>query len=275
MTKASIKSYIAQLSATERTSFLLELNTIKDSSLGSNSHQLSRRQLLDDKQGACPHCGHGKYVRFGKDKGAQRYKCQRCKRNFTEYTGTWMARLHKKEKIADYLELMVAEKSLDKIKTELQINKKTAFDWRHKILSSLTPTEPGVFKGITESDETFFRFSPKGQRKKVDKTKKKGKPFSAKRKRGIGSDQVKVIVTQDRNKEMDLTMCGKRRLTKADISSAIGKRIHTSTILCSDSHMSYKGFGKDKNIEHHALRSDMQQHVKEKKIPYPARQFHA
>lgn len=57
-------------------------------------------------------------------------------------------------------------------------------------------------------------------------------------------------------------MCGKGRLTKADISSAIGKRINTATILCSDSHVSYKGFAKDNNVEHHALRSDMQQHVK-------------
>lgn len=33
--------------------------------------------------------------------------------------------------------LMLEEKSLDKLKEELNINKKTVFDWRHKILSSL------------------------------------------------------------------------------------------------------------------------------------------
>ncbi len=36
---------------------------------------------------------------------------------------------------------MVQEKTLDKIKVELEINKKTAFDWRHKILSSITDTD--------------------------------------------------------------------------------------------------------------------------------------
>jgi len=32
---------------------------------------------------------------------------------------------------------MLRSLSLDKIKEKLKINKKTAFDWRHKILSAL------------------------------------------------------------------------------------------------------------------------------------------
>ncbi len=39
--------------------------------------------------GCCAHCGH---VKFGIDKGSQRYKCKSCKRSFTEYTGTWFSR---------------------------------------------------------------------------------------------------------------------------------------------------------------------------------------
>lgn len=233
---------------------------------GSNTSEVvaspNRRQMLDNKQGSCPHCGHLKYVRNGQDKGAQRYKCASCKRNFTEYTGTWMERLHHKEKTGAYLGLMLEEKSLDAIKTLLHINKKTAFDWRHKILSSIAEVDRRDFQGVTESDETFFRFSEKGQRHK------KNKPPKGRRhpkERGIGRDQVKVIVTQDRKNEIDLTVSGRGRLTKADISTAIGDRINTATVLCSDSHVSYKGFAKDNRIEHHALRSDMQQHLKDKK----------
>ena len=48
-----------------------------------------------------------------------------------------MAGLQRKDMMSSYLELMVQEKSLDKISAELGINKKTAFDWRHKILASL------------------------------------------------------------------------------------------------------------------------------------------
>ncbi len=35
------------------------------------------------------------------------------------------------------------------------------------------------------------------------------------------------------------------------------------TILCSDSHVSYKGFAIDNNIEHHPLRTDLKQRVKD------------
>jgi hypothetical protein len=69
---------------------------------------------------------------------------------------------------------MLEEKSLDKIKEELKINKKTAFDWRHKILSSLEETEKGSFTGITESDETFTLLSEKGKRTLSRKGRKRG-----------------------------------------------------------------------------------------------------
>lgn len=88
-------------------------------------------QLLD-KQGSCRKV----YYRFGKDKGAQRFNCKNCNRTFTEYTGTWLEGLHTKELVGPYLELMSEQKSLDKISCSLKINKKTAFDWRHKILGT-------------------------------------------------------------------------------------------------------------------------------------------
>ena len=59
--------------------------------------------------------------------------------------------------------LMYQEKSLDKIKEALSINKKTAFDWRHKILASLQDIDEDTFTGITGSDETFFLNSEKGK----------------------------------------------------------------------------------------------------------------
>ena len=75
-----------------------------------------------------------------------------------------MAELHKKGLVKAYMHLMSEQKSLDKISAALHINKKTAFDWRHKILRSLKQDEGGSFSGITESDETFFDKSDKGCR---------------------------------------------------------------------------------------------------------------
>lgn len=60
-----------------------------------------------------------------------------------------------------------------------------------------------------------------------------------------------------------MTVATKGRIKKVDIENAIGSMLTTKTILCSDSHVSYKGFAIDNNIEHHPLRSDLKQRVKD------------
>ena len=83
-----------------------------------------------------------------------------------------MSGIHKKDKIDTYMVLMSEEKSLDKIKSELLINKKTAFDWRHKILASLSDVDKDDFTGVTESDETFFLIQTMVSRLKTAKLEK-------------------------------------------------------------------------------------------------------
>lgn len=260
MEKEAIKSYFTGLSISERQVLIEELQQLDEPGTWMPKCQEVRRKILDNKQGCCAHCGHTKYVKFGKDKGSQRYKCKSCKRSFTEYSGTWMDGLHRKDKIDAYLKLMLEEKSLDKIKETLSINKKTAFDWRHKILSSIEQSEKAGFTGITESDETFFLHSEKGKGKRGHKPRKRGGKSS---KKGVNDEHIAVIVTQDRKDQIDLTVAGAGRLKKVDIENAIGERLTEQTVLCTDSHVSYKGFAIDNHIEHHSLRSDLKQRVKD------------
>jgi transposase-like protein len=259
LTKEDIKSYLLTLPQDEQNALIEELKDFSKTSLSAKC-KLSRREILNNKQGSCPHCGHFKYVKLGFDKGAQRYKCKSCKRNFTEFTGTWMAGIHKKDKIDEYMVLMLEEKSLDKIKEELNINKKTAFDWRHKILSSIEETDKGSFTGITESDETFLLFSEKGKRTLSRKGRKRG---AKAKKRGVNDEQVAVIVTADRAGQHELSVATLGRIKKIDIEKSIGNRISNKTVLCSDSHVSYKGFAIDNTLEHHAIRADLKQYVKD------------
>ncbi|MGC1205658.1 MAG: IS1595 family transposase [Flavobacteriaceae bacterium] len=261
MNITEIKKELLKLPLLERQRVIAE---VLDKDIGSgeaNRCQQSRRELLNNKQGVCPHCGHNKYVKFGFKSNSQRYKCKSCKRSFTEYSGTWMAGIHHKEKLDDYLGLMLEEKSLDKIKVALSINKKTAFDWRHKVLASLSEKDKDNFTGITESDETFFLSSEKGRSVSNRKPRKRG---GSSKKRGISNDQVAVIVTQDRTSNLDLTVATMGRLKKIDIENAIGKSITSQTVLCSDAHVSYKGFAIDNNIEHHQLKAAIKQRVKNK-----------
>ncbi len=216
-----LKEVILSLPIADRDVLLKDLTDSLQSSDLSN--QASRRHILDNKMGQCPHCCHDKYVRFGVDKGSQRYKCKSCNRSFTEYTGTWMTGLQRRDVVSAYLGLMVKEKSLDKISETLGINKKTAFDWRHKILASLdSKGDQDDFTGITESDETFFLRSEKGMNVKERKSRKRGGKSG---KRGISNDQVAVIVTQDRKSTLDLSVATLGRIGKVDLENAIGKRV--------------------------------------------------
>src|SRR5690606_3317005 len=113
------------------------------------------------------------------------------------------------------------------------------------------------FTGITESDETFFLNSEKGREVISRESRKRG---GSSKTRGIGSDQVAVIVTQDRKGVLDLTVATMGRLKKTDIENAIGGRIKPDqTVLCSDAHVSYKGFATDNKIEHHSLKGAIKQ----------------
>ena len=157
------------------------------------------------------------------------------------------------------MRLMSEQKSLDKISAVLHINKKTAFDWRHKILRSLKQDDGGSFSGITESDETFFDKSDKGCRHLKRKPRKRGGEAKTK---GLSKDKATVIVTADRKNDLNMTFCGYGRLTKAEIAESLHTPLPEGTVLCSDGHASYKGYAMDNHIEHVVIRGDLGRHVK-------------
>ena len=207
MNYEQILSAIRILPVEEQSKLLIELTMTSP----KEDFKSERQGKLFNKQVGCPHCNSMKFTRFGTDKGSFRFKCKECNRTFTEHTGTWLAGLHKKELVNDYLELMYQEKSLDKIKVALNINKKTAFDWRHKILSFFQDVEKEDINGIVESDETFFLQSEKGSKSLKRSGRKRGGKSST---RGIFGDHVAVNVTSDRSGSKDLTVATMGRIAK-------------------------------------------------------------
>jgi transposase-like protein len=219
----------------------------------------SRCDSLINKQEKCPHCESANYYRYGSARGAQRFKCKSCGRTFCEYTGTWLAGIHKKSLIEPYMELMINQNSLEKTRKKIGINKKTAFDWRHKILSSIEQNTGDQFEGIVESDETFFEHSEKGDKDLKRPARKRGTEV---KRRGIGTNKATVIVSTDRRKSMKMTVSTMGRITKADIKESFQNPLPETTTLCSDGHVSYKGYSIDNNLNHVVLRSDLKQYVK-------------
>lgn len=59
-----------------------------------------------------------------------------------------------------------------------------------------------------------------------------------------------------------MTFCGYGRLTKAEITESLHTPLPKGTVLCSDGHVSYKGYAMDNHIEHVVIRADLGRHVK-------------
>lgn len=65
-----------------------------------------------------------------------------------------------------------------------------------------------------------------------------------------------------------MTFCGYGRLTKKEITKSLVSPLPKVTVLCSDGHVSYKGYDKDNGLECVTLRGDLGQHVKKDSSTY-------
>jgi hypothetical protein len=111
--------------------------------------------------------------------------------------------------------------------------------------------------------ETFFEESEKGKKDLERPGRKRGSSTSGKAKnRGILDNKAAVIATADRAGGMSLCVATMGRIGKEDISCSISGKLSENTILCTDGHVSYKGFAMDNKINHVVLRAGLNQHVK-------------
>lgn len=259
MNKEQILAYFSTLSDSNQQSLLTDLNRTKIASDYSSLLKL-RGDALDDKRAECPHCNSSSFCKNGIDKGCRKYKCKDCKRGFTEYTGTWINGIHKKELIPLFMKTLESSLSLVKSSTEIGISEPTVFSWRHKFLSSQEPNskEEKPFKGITEVDETFYQHSQKGKRCIDRKARNRGGRTS----RGITNNEASVLTTMDRAGNSLYRFTNMGRLSLTELENAVENRITERTILCSDGHNTYKALAKKQDIEHHILNVSKKERVK-------------
>lgn len=223
------------------------METISDETI-CNSVHLSKENQLEKSGVKCPHCQSLLIVGYGHQKGVKRYKCKSCIKTFSTLTGTAFHKLHKKVLLNEYVYYMLTGVSLRKIANEMNICLKTAFDWRHKILNSVSNGFKSKISGVVEADETFFLYSEKGSKSLTRKPRKRGGSAS---KRGINKDHVTVMTAFERKTgAISNTVVGKGRLTKKAIEKGVGKWLDKKqSILCSDSHLSFQAYAKINNIE--------------------------
>ena len=88
----------------------------------------------------CPNCNSKNYIKFGNYKGIQRYKCKECKKTFSKTTkALWSYSKKEPEKWVKFMELFLQKSTLRECAKILEINIRTAFIWRHKIMETMIP----------------------------------------------------------------------------------------------------------------------------------------
>lgn len=257
MNHSSVVSYFNDLNTSGQEKLLREFQALSISGNYSKLIQI-RGDALDDKRAECPYCESSHYIKAGIDKKSRRYKCKGCLRTFTEFTGTWLSGIHVKNKIPAFIKTLELSLSLIKTGKSLDINPGTAFRWRHRFLSAMKQSSTSCFKGITESDETFFLHSQKGKKC----LERSPRSRSKKKKAGITKEYATVLTTQDRGQLCISKFTNMGRITKKNIKEAIGEMLNHRTVFCSDGHSSFTGFTKDLQLEHHVLNSRKNQRVK-------------
>jgi len=222
---------------------------------------LEKKLEINEEQALnCPTCKSARIYGHGTYRGRNRYKCRDCKKTFNDFTGTSISGIKKTVEFQEYIKI-AGDTTIRKAAGQLEVNVKTIFDWRHKLLSSLPKSSGQKFSGIVECDDKQLDISEKGN-KKLDRKAYK-RPSDRKTKRGVSNDKVSVMVAADRSGNMTMQVAKIGRIDKGSVERTIGGLVIENNVLCSDSHPSIISWAQDKKLEHHVFIAS-KQHVKDK-----------
>ena len=197
----------------------------------------------------CPYCKSENVLKRGKQNEVQMYQCKSCVKWYSETTGTALWDIKLKTKWQGYLRCMEQGMSLKSIADELEICIQTSFNWRHKILSSLSRFTPEKLSGEVESDEFEISISKKGSKILDRKPRKRGTDFKRNAEGEI--TVIQVVTAVERGGETFLKAVETKRLTTEEITKAFDGRLSEGTTLLTDAHPSYKSFAKENPLLNH------------------------
>lgn len=146
MNKEAVKTQFYELGKSEQEKILEELMQEKELSGSVQERAEAELKKIRPKK-PCPHCGSVAVNKRGSQRGVQMYAFKSCKKWYSETTGTPLYNIQSREKWQAYIKCMEAGKSIKKIANELGISIQTSFNWRHKILSSLSQFSPKQLSG--------------------------------------------------------------------------------------------------------------------------------
>ena len=151
--KKFVESFIRkvpELNHMERSSVRSALDSVGDL---EKVCDLIESRLEDEPH--CPHCSCSRIYKHGMKSNLQRYKCSACGKTFNALTGTPLARLRKKHLWLKHTDCLLESTVIRSEAKILNIDKRTAFLWRHRFTAQLHKDVPPLLEGVVEADETY------------------------------------------------------------------------------------------------------------------------
>jgi transposase-like protein len=219
--------------------------------------QLEQR-LEDDPQ--CPHCGSRRLEGWGRERnGLKRSRCLDCRRTFNPLTGTALASLRKKERWLSFAAALNGSLSVRKAAKACQVNKNTAFKWRHRFLKAQNQSKDQLLTGIAEVDEIFLLESFKGQRKLPRAPRKRG---GTAEKPGLSAEQIPILIARNRTgAHIDAVLPNRSEAAVRPVLE--GKLSKKDTLLCTDGDKALIAFAEAEGIEYELIIASKGEHVHE------------
>ena len=161
-----------------------------------------------------------------------------------------MAGTHLPEKWRVYADTMRDGLSTRRAAARIDVDHKTAWRWRHKVMAFLTPAEQPALSGIVEADETYFRRNFKGSTPVGRRARKHGTRNRSTR--GLGKDKVPVVVARARVGDTRAVVLPGTS-TSAALLTALRPILAPGVTLCTDGSRAMRGAAQGLPVQHIAL----------------------
>ena len=211
----------------------------------------------------CPACDSARVVGFGYNGKIRRFKCKDCNKTFTLFTNTilektkygWDVWVKMVEMVLNNIPMLSVQETLKKDFGLDDINYKTVFTWRHKILHAMAEMPMPKLSGVVQVDETFFRETQKGSRclestiKDEEREPRYG--YVPSHYGNMGNEFANCVVAINHKGYAVSKVIGLGRLTPDIFFDAFDEYLDNPTFLCTDANSVYNKYCSLRKIPHY------------------------
>lgn len=197
----------------------------------------------------CPHCGSSVFIKYGFNRGKQKYLCKGCGKMFCNTTGTIYHRSQNQYVIwKNFIGCEINGLTLLQSSVQIGKCKTTCFNMRHKLYKAIESLVlDTILDGLTEIDSSYVKINLKG-------TKPQNMPRYSKKRgskgvlQGVSHHKICIVTAIDENDNMlfRISGLGSESLSKY---SMFEKNFGKSVRFVSDSKPCIKSFANIINAE--------------------------